>query len=256
MYQVKFPKHDDDVKKLINSLKNKAVDSNTKAMTTLAFLYLDGDWVQQNFNEAFYFANKAARKEDAYGLLLTANMYYQGIGVPVDYCKATSFYEQVLQIDEDKKYNDFADIKSSAELLLSTLYYQGLGVKQDRSKLKEVMNKDRLGFYGVYLFFLLQRKYWFPFTTDKIKEWQEISPKYDPDHIRALNYSYCNRKIIEQSKLCGCYDCKKIFTPQDLSEWDWIDGGNTALCPYCATDTVIGDAAGFKITKEFLRKMP
>ena len=99
-------------------MKNKAVDGNTKVMTTLAFLYLDGDWVQQNFNEAFYFANKAARKEDAYGLLLTANMYYQGIGVPVDYCKATSFYEQVLQIDEDKKYNDFADIKSSAGLLL------------------------------------------------------------------------------------------------------------------------------------------
>ena len=80
MYQVQFPKHD-DVKKLIISLKNKAVDDNTKAMTTLAFLYLDGDWVQQNFNEAFYFANNAARKEDAYGLLLTANMYYQGIGV-------------------------------------------------------------------------------------------------------------------------------------------------------------------------------
>lgn len=44
MYQVKFPKHDDDVKKLIISLKNKAVDGNTKAMTTLAFLYLDDDW--------------------------------------------------------------------------------------------------------------------------------------------------------------------------------------------------------------------
>ncbi|WP_444345414.1 hypothetical protein [Phascolarctobacterium succinatutens] len=88
-----------------------------------------------------------------------------------------------MQIDEDKKYNDFADIKSSAELLLSTLYYQGLGVKQDRSKLKEVMNQDRLGFYGVYLFFLLQRKHWFPFTTDKIKEWQEISQKYDHDTI-------------------------------------------------------------------------
>ena len=151
-------------------MKNKAVDGNTKVMTTLAFLYLDGDWVQQNFNEAFYFANKAARKEDAYGLLLTANMYYQGIGVPVDYCKATSFYEQVLQIDEDKKYNDFADIKSSAGLLLSTLYYQGLGVKQDRSKLKEVMNKDRLGFYGVYLFFFFNVSIGFRLPLTKLNK--------------------------------------------------------------------------------------
>ena len=255
MYRVNFPKNDAETKKLIISLRNKAVAGDTKAMTTLAFLYLDGEWVQQNFNEAFLFADKAARKGDAYGLLLTANMYYQGVGVSVDYGKAAKFYEQVLQLEVDKKYSDFGDIKHSAELLLGTLYYQGLGVKQDRSRLKDAFNEGRLGLYGIYQFFLLKRKYWFPFVTAKVQEWKELSKKYDPDHIRALNYSYCNRKLIEQSKLCGCYECGAIFTPQDLSEWDWI-GGATAICPYCATDAVIGDAAGFKITKKFLRKVP
>lgn len=251
MHQVNFPKNDDEAQKLAISLKNKAVSGDTKAMTTLAFLYLDGEWVQRDFNEAFKFAYKAAKQNDAYGLLLTANMYYQGFGVSVDYRKAASFYEQILYVDNDNRFADFADIKQSAELLLGTLYYQGLGVEQDRSKLKEIMNKGRLGFYGVYLFFLLQRKYWFPFATDKIKTWQEMSKQYDPDYIRVSNYSYCNRKLIEQSKLCCCYDCKRIFAPQDINEWI----GDTAVCPYCGMDTVVGDAAGFKIDKEFLRKL-
>nr|QGW61148.1 hypothetical protein ICEMyc226_00116 [Mycolicibacterium sp.] len=47
---------------------------------------------------------------------------------------------------------------------------------------------------------------------------------------------------------------------------DWIDPapqiaaesgrrGQTALCPYCGIDAVIGDAAGYPITREFLEAM-
>jgi hypothetical protein len=29
----------------------------------------------------------------------------------------------------------------------------------------------------------------------------------------------------------------------------------TALCPYCYTDSVLGDASGYPITEEFLKEM-
>jgi len=39
----------------------------------------------------------------------------------------------------------------------------------------------------------------------------------------------------------------------DISEW--IDDGQTALCPKCEIDSVIGTASGFPITHEFLMRM-
>jgi len=31
--------------------------------------------------------------------------------------------------------------------------------------------------------------------------------------------------------------------------------GQSALCPFCASDTVIGDASGYAVTDEFLKQM-
>jgi hypothetical protein len=36
---------------------------------------------------------------------------------------------------------------------------------------------------------------------------------------------------------------------------EWTDAADTALCPHCGIDAVIGDASGFPITKEFLSEM-
>ncbi len=35
----------------------------------------------------------------------------------------------------------------------------------------------------------------------------------------------------------------------------WLDREDTALCPYCCADSVIGESSGYPITREFLRKM-
>ncbi len=42
------------------------------------------------------------------------------------------------------------------------------------------------------------------------------------------------------------------FAPATITGWI---GGDTALCPSCRIDSVIGDAAGFPVTKDFLRAM-
>lgn len=46
-----------------------------------------------------------------------------------------------------------------------------------------------------------------------------------------------NRKKVEQSQICGCYYCQKIFSSQEVK--DYTDQGQTALCPICMIDAVI-----------------
>ena len=43
------------------------------------------------------------------------------------------------------------------------------------------------------------------------------------------------------------------FSPSRISQW--IDQEQTALCPECEIDSVIGSASGYPITKEFLERM-
>ena len=73
----------------------------------------------------------------------------------------------------------------------------------------------------------------------------------------AHNKSIHHRVDIKNSDKCGCFHCLKSFAPAQIS--DWTDGPETvkqtALCPFCGIDSVIGDAPGFTITSEFLAQM-
>jgi hypothetical protein len=62
-----------------------------------------------------------------------------------------------------------------------------------------------------------------------------------------------NRQELEASSQCGCFYCFSIFAPVEIKEW--IDEGQTAMCPMCPVDSVIGSASGYPITPEFLREM-
>ncbi|MCI0692569.1 cytoplasmic protein [candidate division KSB1 bacterium] len=75
----------------------------------------------------------------------------------------------------------------------------------------------------------------------------------EQDHIRAHKHCSRHRKEILASENCGCFYCLRIFPPAEIE--DWIDDDDTALCPKCGIDSVIGSQSGFPITKRFLRKM-
>ena len=48
------------------------------------------------------------------------------------------------------------------------------------------------------------------------------------------------------------------YSPREIEEWvdaDETGEGQTALCPRCGIDSVIGSASGYPITKEFLEAM-
>lgn len=73
------------------------------------------------------------------------------------------------------------------------------------------------------------------------------------DLLEAHNYSFKNRKQLEKDKKCGCFYCCKIFNPKDIEEW--CDDEDTAICPYCGIDSVIGESSGYPIDEKFLSDM-
>lgn len=84
----------------------------------------------------------------------------------------------------------------------------------------------------------------------------------DPQLHAAHSKSSHHRADIEASLVCGCFYCRSTFEPSEIAEWvdrsrdDADDArGQTALCPHCGLDSVIGSHSGFPITPEFLAAM-
>ncbi len=72
--------------------------------------------------------------------------------------------------------------------------------------------------------------------------------------IREIHmHSARNRQEIERSSQCGCFSCGRIFDASEVE--DYIDNEETALCPYCDIDAVVGDASGVVLSQELLKEM-
>lgn len=68
--------------------------------------------------------------------------------------------------------------------------------------------------------------------------------RYGKNRRRQLRLAHgCSsyhRKHVEASEVCGCFYCCRIFEPKLIVEW--IDSGQTALCPVCGIDSVLPTA--------------
>jgi len=85
------------------------------------------------------------------------------------------------------------------------------------------------------------------------------SPEQISDIIAAHKASSLHRnQLAAEGVRCGCFHCCKTFAPSCITEWvDEDDSGNgqTAMCPLCGIDSVIGSCSGYPITTEFLAQM-
>lgn len=79
--------------------------------------------------------------------------------------------------------------------------------------------------------------------------------KKNKDILKAHKASFENEMIVNKSIKCGCFCCGEIFDPSEIIEWAIDRNGDTAICPYCMIDSVLPDAAGYPVTKEFLVRM-
>ena len=69
------------------------------------------------------------------------------------------------------------------------------------------------------------------------------------DYIAAHLYASDNWDKLSSDRKCGCFYCLSIFDPREIVEW--VPMENTALCPYCGVDSVIGAYSGYPKTKTF-----
>ena len=73
------------------------------------------------------------------------------------------------------------------------------------------------------------------------------------DLVAAHKTSSKHRQLLSESETCGCFYCLDTFDYQNIDTW--CDDRNTAICPSCGIDSVIGAASGYPITEEFLTAM-
>ncbi len=70
-------------------------------------------------------------------------------------------------------------------------------------------------------------------------------------HAHSMNH----RSELQASQRCGCFQCGSRFAPAAITQWVRDAKDDTAFCPHCDIDAVIGDASGYPITPEFLAAM-
>jgi hypothetical protein len=58
-----------------------------------------------------------------------------------------------------------------------------------------------------------------------------------PELKKLHKGSIYNLGAIEISHRCGCFYCLRTFAPSEITQW--IDKGQTALCPKCRIDSVL-----------------
>jgi hypothetical protein len=67
-------------------------------------------------------------------------------------------------------------------------------------------------------------------------------------------HTHDNRAELEASEACGCLACERIYFPDEVGRWIMDSPGETAVCPYCGMDAVVGSASGIPITPGVLAR--
>ena len=73
--------------------------------------------------------------------------------------------------------------------------------------------------------------------------------------LTAHRRSYANKTRLKSASRCGCFYCLKIFTPDQIVDWCVDEPDETAICPYCGIDAVLGDNEGVPLTEDLLQAM-
>jgi len=79
------------------------------------------------------------------------------------------------------------------------------------------------------------------------------TPSAEMNHLHARGFRH--RAEVARSTECACFYCRERFSPNEIREW--VDKNETALCPRCGIDSVIGDGGKVegRVTDETLAEM-
>lgn len=82
---------------------------------------------------------------------------------------------------------------------------------------------------------------------------EHTPPTPSPEVLAAHRHSARHREELGRSEICGCFCCCRVFAPSEIHEW--VDDDQTAICPHCGIDAVIGSASEYPINAGFLAMM-
>ena len=71
----------------------------------------------------------------------------------------------------------------------------------------------------------------------------------------AHRHSSAHRPEVGRSELCRCFFCLATFHPTEIEHWIEDRRGDTAICPRCGIDSVIGSASGIDMSDAFFGEM-
>ena len=75
------------------------------------------------------------------------------------------------------------------------------------------------------------------------------------EHKRLYTHCTNNQKLLAKETKCGCFFCGRVFDSKEIYAWIEDRNGPTAGCPHCGIDSVIGENAGFPLTKAVLNRL-
>jgi hypothetical protein len=86
--------------------------------------------------------------------------------------------------------------------------------------------------------------------------------------LAAYRHTMKNRAELASSSSCGCCACMEIFAPAEVVAWTGLDMNDfnnpqavdaatveTAVCPRCGNEALIGSSSGYEISPQFLSQM-
>ena len=83
--------------------------------------------------------------------------------------------------------------------------------------------------------------------------------EYSEEYLKkAHKSSFGNKADVMASEFCGCFYCKETYSATEVDEWNEENppADETAFCPRCGMDSVIGSNSRYPVTEiDFLKAM-
>ena len=140
----------------LNATRQQAIHGDAKAQNVLGTMYMNGEGVTKDYQQAVLWFRKAAKGNNADALFNLGTIYEKGLGVHQDYDQASRWYLQARDQGHskaDSRIDRIDDVlatldcdadagSAEAQVVLGELYANGNGVPQSDEQAAELYLKS------------------------------------------------------------------------------------------------------------------
>ena len=122
----------DPANRVIEDLQKRASAGDTAALNGLGWTYTNGNGTKRDEAKAFACFRKSAEAGDPAGMIVTAERYRTGVGVPLNTERADEWSHKALAAFETRAQSG----DTPAMVALAAMYFRGSGAARDESRAK------------------------------------------------------------------------------------------------------------------------